>query len=282
MLSESKLAYIGSASVVENRLGLSVPKDLQDLVRAAPDVAMRELLQDYVVNKHFRRDVYIKGPVQLSPQERRERLGNITFALTNMQSEVPDKMRVPAGEATLNRAMVDAVLQRLAEGPARADDLIAASEAAGARPVDVFRLLEILVHHSLVYPARPAHIPADRAQSKRLNSAILSLTSSGNVHQYLASPVLGSALPSGYVDRLLAPLLSSADEEDEEPLLTEALDRFRTAGVRLKRDDGSAAEIDLDTLREIVNEFRAVRLPRWRALGLIPEAENAKEAEVTT
>ncbi len=274
MLSEAKLAYVGSATVVENRLELSVPKDLQDLVRAAPDVAMRELLRDYVVNKHFRRDVYVKGPVQLSPQERRERLGNITFALTNMQSEVPDKLRVPAGEATLNRAVVDAILQRLGEGPARADDLIAASEATGARPVDVFRVLEVLVHHSIIFPARPSQMPIDRGPSDRLNNAAIALT--GNTHHYLASPVLGSAIPCAYVDRLIAPLVLDTNRESEQSLMTDALDRLRAAGLRLKRDDESAAEIDLDTVGELVNEFRTVRLPRWRALGLIPEAEEAE------
>jgi trans-aconitate methyltransferase len=272
MLSECKLSYVGSANIAENRIELSVPNGLQDLVRAAPDMAMRELLCDYAVNKHFRRDVYVKGPVQLSAKDRRQRLGNITFALTKMQSEMPDKLRVPAGEATLNRAMIDAILQCLGDGPVRADDLIAAGEAAGVRPVDVFRLLEVLVHNGFIYPARPDQDSLDRAPSQRLNDAVIELTSSGNTHRYLASPVLGSAISCVYVDRLLVPLVLNASHTDDQSVANEALKRLNTASVMLKRDDGPV-EMDLETVAELVGDFRTERLPRWRALGLVPDAE---------
>ncbi len=98
--SEAKLTYVGSASLPENRIDLCVPQGLRPMVQAAPDVAMRELLKDYIVNKQFRRDVYVKGPQQVSPRDQRQRFNDLAFAKTLMAKEQTEKFQLPIGEIT--------------------------------------------------------------------------------------------------------------------------------------------------------------------------------------
>jgi SAM-dependent methyltransferase len=277
MLAEAKLAYVGSATIAENRLELSVPREFQPVVGAAADVSMRELLQDYVVNKHFRRDVYVKGPLELSAQEKRQQLENMTFAYVDIEKAVPDKLRVPAGEAKPSRLMIDTVLQRLANGPATASELIKALETTPGGSAGVFRLLEILVHHSIIHPARPNHDAIDRTPSHLLNKATLALAASGNTHHYLASPVLGSAIACGYFDRLVAPLVWDGVQKNDELVAEDVLRLLSAAGFRLEKD-GEPVEDELETLAKHTSEFREVRLPHWRALGLIPAALGPEQA----
>jgi len=271
-LAEAKLAYIGSASVAENRLELSVPTGLQELVRTAPDLKMSELLRDYVINKHFRRDVYVKGPLELSLQQRRERLEAMMFTLINMGAEVPETLPVPAGQVTPVREGMDAILQGLADGPAKATDLIEAGKEAGIQPANIFRIFDILVHNTIIHPVRPNYETLDRAPSRRLNSAIMALTASGDTHQYLSSPVLGSAIACTYFDRLVASLFLDNTESNDQSIAEEVLRRLDASGFKLQKD-GQPVDDSLEAITKLTSEFRTQRLPQWCSLGLIPASQ---------
>jgi hypothetical protein len=268
MLSEAKLAYVGSANIAENRPELSVPKEFQEMVAAAPDFAMRELLGDYVVNKTFRRDVYVKGPLRLSARDHREKLEKTAFARIDMGSPVPDSFSIPAGQATPKREIMDAVLKRLDEGIATVADLVAAGKATGASTNDVYMLLEIFVHNSIVHPVRPDYRSVDRRPSLQLNEGIMALTDSGDTHRYLASPVLGSALSADYFDRLMAPLIVGNAKKNDKWVADITLERLEANGFKLQRD-GQALENSVEEVIKVASEFRRVRLPLWQELGLV-------------
>ncbi len=127
------MTYVGSASLIENRIDLCVPKPFQQMVVDAPDAGMRELLKDYVLNKQFRRDIYIKGPQQLSPREQRARLNATMFAPAGTGSEFSPKFQLPVGEVSLKPETIPAFTSALTTKPSSGADIIAAAEAAGVR-----------------------------------------------------------------------------------------------------------------------------------------------------
>ena len=135
-LAEAKLTFVGSASVADNRLGLSVPKEMVEYVHAMPDLRLHELLKDYAVNKQFRRDVYVKGPRRLGGEEARRRARALTFALTARPDPIPETWRVPVGEATVKAEILNAIIGRLGAGagdqrrPRRGRGAAGASEAS--------------------------------------------------------------------------------------------------------------------------------------------------------
>jgi SAM-dependent methyltransferase len=276
MLSEAKLAYVGSANICENRLELAIPKEMQSLVAAAPDLAMRELLKDYVVNKYFRRDVYAKGPLHVSGRKQREQLDTIAFARTDMGVEVPDTLGIPAGQATPKRDIMTATLDRLSEGAATAAELIEANKNTGASPTDIFMLLEILVHRGVVNPVRPDHASVDQVPSHRLNKSIMSLTSAGDTHRYLASPILGSAVSCEYADRLMAPLMLDHPKKDDKAIGKTVQERLKASGFNLQRGGAPIPEGD-EVIETMVKDFRSLRLPHWLKLGLLPNAARQKD-----
>src|SRR5690606_31572250 len=97
--AEAKLTYVGSATIGENRDMFSVPKEMLPMVKAAPDLALREQLKDYAINKQFRRDVYVKGPIQLSPAQQRQKWAGLGFQRMSARTDYPETWRIPAGEA---------------------------------------------------------------------------------------------------------------------------------------------------------------------------------------
>lgn len=271
-LAECKLTFVGSATIAENRLALCVPKKLLELVQSAPDLALRELLKDFAVNKQFRRDVYVKGPIRLSNDEAGRRFRELTFALTGRSSELPKSWRIPSGEANLKVAPVEAVVSSLADGPATAAKIIAACVEAGAVQSQVPAILEVLVHNGLLAPCRQDAATVDRAAGDRLNQTIFEIALSADTHRFLAAPVLGSAIGAGHFDRVSAPVLRQHPESDDATVAGYLLDRLEGAGRAFMRDNKPLprGEESVEEIARLVRTFRDSTLPRWRALGVSP------------
>jgi hypothetical protein len=271
--SEAKMTYAGSATLVENRIELSIPKNLQPMVRAASDVAMRELLKDYAVNKQFRRDIYVKGLQSISQQEQLRRFRDTIFALAAPAKKLPEKYTMPVGEITPKPEALAALMECLRDKPASGHELMTAAEKAGAGGADASLLVLILVQSGTVTPVRSDHASVDRSASARLNEVILSSAAAGDTHRFVCSPVQGSAFAANFVDRLVAPLIAKSPAEKDGVIAAQAFDRLEGAGRGFYRE-GKKLEKSDENVRDIarsVKEFRELRLPHWRAAGVILE-----------
>ena len=269
--AEAKLTFVGSATLLENMIDLCVPKDLQPMVSAAPDLAMRELLKDYAVNKQFRRDIYVKGPQPMAQQEQRQRFREVVFTLATMDKDLPEKFTLPVGEMKPKREALMLLTNRMRDKPTSGGDLIAAGEKVGLRESEVALLLILLVQGGQVAPSRPDHATVDRSASDRLNDTIMALPVEGDTHQFLCSPVQGSAFTTPFVDRLVAPLIAKSPNESDAKIARQGFERLEKLGRGFYRE-GKVLEKTDQNIQEIagaVKEFRDLRLPRWRALGVI-------------
>ena len=268
-LAEAKLTFVGSAGIGENRLMLCVPKDLIDLVQSAPDVALRELLKDYAINKQFRRDVYAKGRLRPARQDLQQRYSEIVLALTVAPKELPKKWPLPWGEVILKPEVlevVEAMVARLQRGPAPSDEIMALGAKASIGAEELPTILEILIHNGLVTPCRPDFGTVDRSASWRLNNAIFDLALAGDTHRYLAAPILGSAIGASYLERIASLVLCEDHDTDDVTAAGRMLDRLEEEGRLLLRDGQPMNRKDVEVL---LHEFRETGLPHWRRLGML-------------
>lgn len=270
-LAEAKLNYVGSADVAENRLMLCVPRDLIGLVQQVPDLALRELLKDFAVNKQFRRDVYVKGPQRMAAPEMRRRFELLAFALTGNPRKLPEKWRVPSGEATVKGEALDAVVGRLQQGPATGAELLELGVKKQGTQNDVPAMLEIMMHNEFVSPCRPDFASVDRTASQRLNETVLELALAGDTHHYLAAPTLGSAVIAPHMERVVAQILREQPEADDATAAGLVFDRITATGRKLQREgkEMNRSKEDLGQIAKLVGEVREAALPRWRAFGAL-------------
>ncbi|MBX3501690.1 MAG: methyltransferase regulatory domain-containing protein [Alphaproteobacteria bacterium] len=270
-LAQAGLRYVASAAVGENRVELCVPKDLRDTVSAAPDAAMRELLKDFIAGKEFRRDVYVKAPQALTPQQQRQRLRDWPFALMPHVVEMPTSLKTPLGEIRPPGRVLDAMCRCVEGKVVHGATLIDAATNLGLKEERARTLVELLVHNKLIRPARSGVTLIDRSVALRLNDIVMDLSMSADTHRYLASPVLGSAIPASQAERILVPLLADALAGDELAIAQAAMDRIGRSGQSFMRD-GRPVENNPENVKALagfVCEFRTTRLPRWRMLGVI-------------
>lgn len=269
--SESKLTYIGSATLLENRLDLCVPKQLQDTVRDAPDAAMRELLKDYAINKQFRRDLYVKGPQKLSQFRQRQSLGRLPFVVTAASAKPPETFQIPLGEVKPNTdAAAKAFTAFENGGICTASEFFTGAEKQQISESDALLLLLFFVNSALVAPARIDHQTVDRGPSHRVNGLVMEMSALEDSHRFLASPVLGSALATPFLDRIVGSFAAAGDINDIA-IAEQAFDRLGDAGQSFRRDGlpMKKTEENVSTIAGAVADFQASRLPVWRRLGIV-------------
>jgi trans-aconitate methyltransferase len=271
-LGEAKLSYAGSATIGDNRLSFCATPELVPLVQAAPDIALRELLKDYVSNKQFRRDVYVKGGTRIIGGDLDRRYEEIAFALTNRPKGLPENWPIPRGSAQLGTKALELIFGMLEKGPATGAELRAEARRLGLPGVELPAVLEVLIHNGAVNPCRPDFATVDTAPARRLNEMVFESAFTRDGHQYLASPVLGSAIPIQPFERMAGPVAIGNHGTSDPGLAAMLFDRFEARGVRITRD-GKPLERSEATTAEIAasfHEFRDRALPRWRALGIAP------------
>jgi SAM-dependent methyltransferase len=269
--ASAKATYVGSASIAENRTDLSAPRDLIPLIRNAPDIAMQELLKDYAINKQFRRDIYVKGPQRLNAREQRQRLGETVFVKAQMSDTVPEKFQLPIGELKPKPEIMTELMKSIGSEPVTGDTVLAAAIGAGLKESDVILYLLLLVNSNVLLPARKDYASVDRKPAQQLNATIMEMSAASDTHRFLASPVLGSAIGAGFVDRIFAPSLAGTPGVENVAVAEQAFDRLTKTGQSFRRD-GKLIAKDTASLKEIgdaVGDFRQHRLPRWQNLGVV-------------
>jgi SAM-dependent methyltransferase len=102
------LAPIGSATIRENVDAFTLDRTARDLVAAASDPDLRELLRDYLLMKRFRRDVFGRDVAALDEAAARDRICSGSFVLSQ-----PQDTTIP-----FNDPAARAILALLEAGPA--------------------------------------------------------------------------------------------------------------------------------------------------------------------
>lgn len=271
-LAKIGLSYVGSGSIAHNRIELCVPKDLRQTVRTAPDLAMRELLKDYVVGRKFRQDVYVREPRNLTSEVQRQRLMSLLFAPTPAAIKQPDALQTPVGMLKPRRKQtLEAIWRQLEAGVASGADLVGAAEGTEGNDEHAWALVEALVHNGLIHPVPASLAAIDGSASRRLNDVVMELSLAGDSHQFLASPIIGSAIFANRPQRVVAQLLSKETSADDLTIASRALD------VAVRTPDPSSQEAraiektpaTTRSMAAYVRDFRERQLPRWRMLGVV-------------
>ena len=149
------LAPVGSATVRENVDAFTLDQPARELVAAAADPDLRELLRDYLLMKRFRRDLFGRKVAALDEAAARARICAGTFMLAH-----PQDTTVPFSHPT-----AQAILALLEKGPAAPITL-----AAQGHPIDA--LVSQLIALAAAGRIWPVAADADRDGIDRINTVL--------------------------------------------------------------------------------------------------------------
>jgi len=267
--SQAKLAYLGSANLLENHDSLSAPASLQPLLAAESDPLLHQTLLDFACNKGFRRDLYQKGLSPLTPQEHIDAIKRIR--LVSLRAPVGDDFifKTPMGEGRGQADVYRPLLAALGQGEMSIEEIAARPELAGKRVADLVEIAALLIDASYAYPRLEDVSPT---AALGLNRAICRAVLDGHGYGYLAAPGLGGGVHAGFTDMLAALALIDAPGLDEDGFLAATWRQLEQRGRRLLKEGQVLDSLQASTaeLQSIYTKFRGDKGDLWRKLGVLP------------
>lgn len=263
-LAQAKLAFAGSASLIDNFEQFALKPEVAKIVAEISERAMAETIKDFARNQTFRRDVYTRGAPKVSPPQLEATLAHTRFALIRPRYACRLQSKTPAGEVTLRPETYAPVLDALARAPMTFEELSRAPECAKLERVRLRQAVFGMTALGNVLPALPAAGEDERRErTERFNRAILRAPVTSASDTILASPVLGAGLHVNLIDRLFL-----AAPRDEAKAIAAARAAIAASGFKLRKGTQtleSALEIEAH-VKERARFFFADFLPFLRSL----------------
>jgi hypothetical protein len=269
-MGAAKLAYVASATLLENLDSYAVPPALLPLMQEIDDPIMRETLRDYAGNRRFRRDLFTRGLATLTAPEHRRRLSELGFALVVPRKRVAYAFPGPLMQLNVKPEFYDPVCDRLAQKPASFDELAALSVYGEGKIAFLLDCLCLLVSSGQVAPVIAAE-GIDYEPAQRFNRMIVDFARTGRNYSALAAPLLRSGVGVGDLVLLALAAVLDGKAEDAEMAGKHAMSMLKVLGRRplkdgaIINDDTAAVDFLASAYRPILEE----NVPVWRQLGML-------------
>lgn len=272
-LEAAKLSFVGDATILANYEQLQYFPDQLKLLESVREWGFVETFKDFLTSRAFRRDIFMRGPRKLAPEERDQKLQEIFLALTAPAARIPREIQVAVGKAMLEPVVYEPILEALSKGPLSIGSLRAlpavASSGSGL-PVEIAGLLtgtgRILAHD-------PRRAGGNGDAARRYNAAILNdwRPSGQNSVWPVASPTSGNGIHLElFAAKALCELLNGVPANDAE-LAARVWARMEKSGERLRREGVEISDVSEN--RAILSEQMTIVMredvPVWRQLGMI-------------
>lgn len=271
MLHSAKLDYVCSANYLEHIDEINFTQDQRDLISGISDQILRESTRDFILNRQFRKDYWVKGKRSLGKIDQLETMRNIKLFLTRSREDIPLVLNTYVGEVTLYANVYNPLLDLLKNHqPRRIGEIEDTLLSKGIVFSQIMEAITVLIGIDAIDFAQDDQSIEDTLNScKELNDHLIKRSVSDGELPYLVSPVSGGGFP---VDRfgqlfLLARSngLQTADEYAQfalDLLKSQGQNIFKE-GVELKSDEEMLAEV-----RGHAKAFEIKHLPVLKTMGI--------------
>lgn len=192
-LRPTKLSFGVSADYNDYLDALNLTPEQKLFLEEIDDKNFRESLRDYMVNRQFRKDFWIKGPRRLSAIERSESLRSQLVVLTTLRADVSLKAKGVLGQADMDGAVYNPILDLLSDyQPRTLGSMEQVLRDKGISLAHIEQAVMVLVGQGYVQPAQESQqVEACKPNAHSLNRSLLERSRGSKEMRYLASPVTG-------------------------------------------------------------------------------------------
>jgi SAM-dependent methyltransferase len=270
LLAPAGLSYVASAALLDNFDQYAVVDGVVPLIGGIDDPMLRETVRDFAANRRFRRDLYARCTFDLTREEHRRLLSDLSFALAVPRGRMAFKFLGPVSELTLKPEFHGTVADRLAEGIASFDELLTLP-AFGKGATDLLvDCLALLVYSGQVLALR-AGDAADVRPAQRFNRTIVERARAGRFYGHLAAPTARTGIPIDETGLLALAALFDGQATQPAEAARHALGTLAKLGRRPMKDnraiedDGEAIAFLAERLAPLLLE----QIPLWRRLAVL-------------
>jgi SAM-dependent methyltransferase len=265
-LAEAKLSYAGSAHLTDHVDRVNFTEEQQRFLAEIADPLLAETTRDMIINRQFRRDIFVKGAITLNAPAARERWLDTRFALTAAAADIDMTFETALGKLQVRPDMYKPVIEILDRGPLSLRELVESPAAAKLEWPGLLDAIKVLVGHGELQPALPRESEAGRAASARgFNAAVMTRAKESADLGYFASPVTGNGVR---VDRFTQLYLAAKREGNGDPVAALAALAAQRGGIVDKDDKPLGPEDALAALKARAAQIELRTLPLLQRLGI--------------
>lgn len=271
-LDDAKLTYVGSARLLDGIDAFQLSDDGVKLVSQIGHPIMRETVRDYMINRRFRTDVFIKGARPFSGPEHRDAWHAQAFVLSVPLIDIPKKIPCGRGEVELPAGTYDLIIEAMSDEnyrPKTVRELHHHPRLQALKPQDVVDLLTVLTGAGFVAPAQ---IPSEtvKAQCRALNGQILQRARVSSDLRHMVSPITGGGIAISQMSQHFVLALMQG-RTTADALAEQVWDFLEGLGEHLARDGKrlETKEDNMKVIRASATKFLAYDKPLLEALQII-------------
>jgi SAM-dependent methyltransferase len=264
----TRLSYACAAHIADDIDETSIPITAHNVLAGISDVVWRETVKDFLVGRSFRRDIFVRGPVQLTAAERTKELDRI-LVLIVPRSVATANIQTPMGEVKGRADLYSAILDRLAHGPVHLWQLVAQIADPDKTAAAVTQAVGLLIHSGQVKMVRP-DTETDWEPARRLNVALTREIAAGKSVRVLAAPVVGTGVGTDLCDFGFVAAREQGLQLDAETIARTTWKMIENTSIRPVRD-GKLHRYEseaLGYLREAAERLLAEKLGILKTLGI--------------
>lgn len=271
-LDDAKLSFACSANFTDHVHVINLTPEQQQLLAEIPDRGFRETVRDFMVNRQFRKDYWVRGLRPLTTVEQAEILRPQHFVLTVPPDKVTMTVIGSRDESGLQEQIYRPILAQMADyQPHSLAQLQAAVEGQGIAFSTLVEAITILVAKGVVFPAQDQET-VERAlpATTRLNRKLCEQARYSDQVAVLASPVTGGGIGLGRIDKLFMLARANGARATEEAARF-VIHSLLQNGQRLVLKDGKVPETpeaELDEAMRIGMAFDSLLAPILKALRI--------------
>ena len=271
------LHYVGEGGIVENLLEHSVMPEFVERLLRESDRCNRETLRDFIQNRFFRRDIYIKPAPDAADAPKDSLLQDTLFGLVAAPIQVPDSVNLAdAPSLHFEGAWFDRIKQLLAYRVLTLAEILADAKSGACPPADLVEGIKLLTVGGFCAPfaAREVIPPRGPTETIRvvpaLNQIRLQRYDWSEPSFTLASPVMGSGVS---LNSLEAALLEALQRPDPVPWVWSELQR-RGINLLSSNEDKPVHDVKQGrrALQKALDQFLKHKLPKLAYLGVVAPA----------
>ena len=272
-LAPAKVQWACSANYLDAIDTVNLSAEQQTLLASIPDPMFRQTTRDFCVNQQFRKDYWVKGSRTLTPLEQAESLRALRVILAQPRADVSLKVNGSLGEATMQEAVYNPILDVLADHKIKSLAQIEQALKAGEQTISFAQILQavmILSASGAILPVQDdTAITKTRKASDKLNLHLMGKARANKELSYLASPVTGGGIVVPRFHQLFV-LARSQGHKQAEDWAKFVWGILAMQGQRLVKE-GQTLESEAENVAELTaqaQEFASKQLPILKALQI--------------
>lgn len=271
-LEPAKVSFACSALYSDHFESFNLLPAQVEILNKIPDVSFQQSARDFVINRQFRKDYWIKGPRRLEPMEQQDALRAHRVILVTHPGEIVLKAGGALIERDLPAAVYRPIVELLADRQSHSlGHLEAQLKGQGIRLEQLLEAVMVLIGKGDAATVQDSIMSEQaREASARLNQHLIESSVKSSRVSNLASPVTGGGLyvQPFHLQMLLARRQGLDRPEQWAAFLWQNL-VAKKAGIVNPKGGLMSAEESLAALSDEAHSFATKRLPALQALKVV-------------